>query len=387
MRLVVGLLLLATVAAGCRARQEQPPTGQQSAPKPESKERMPTQAPPAAKPLTLTAERASALVRLSLSCVDKEYPNKLAVVLSGPKDVRPPSELHPAFFGCFDWHSAVHGHWAMARILRSFPALPEAPAIREALAAHLTEERLSGELATFSAQPLLERPYGWAWLLRLSAELRGLPGEDAQAWVKLLGPLEQLLAKRTRHYLKRLSVPVRAGTHNSTAFALAHILDYARAANNQELADDLEAAARRFYLQDRACPSAYEPSGEDFISPCLAEADLMRRVLQPAQLRAWLDKFLPGLNLASSPLFTPPRVLDPKDPKLGHLIGLDFHRAWCLRGLALALGDKDDRSAVLQTAARAHTDHGLKLMTDSGYGGAHWLASFAIYLLTDVGVP
>ena len=342
----------------------------------------------AAAPLTLSPEQASALVRLSLECVDKEYPNKLAVVLSGEKDVRPPRALFPAFFGCFDWHSSVHGHWAMARMLSTHPDLPEAPRLRQALAAHLTAERMAGEVATFKEQPLLERPYGWAWLLRLAAELRGLAGvEEARNWAAALRPLEQLLVTRTRDYLKRLSVPVRAGTHHSTAFALGHVLDYARVAGDQALSRDVEAAARRFYLKDRACPVAYEPSGEDFISPCLAEADLMRRVLEPAELREWLDGFLPPLDSENArPLLTPPRVLDARDPKIGHLIGLDFHRAWCMRGLAATLGPGDARSARLEAAAREHAEHGLRLMKESGYGGAHWLASFAIYLLTEVGI-
>jgi len=377
--------LLLLLAAGCPERSSDPPTNKEP---PKKMPVRPTATKPAAAPLKLSPERASALVRLSLECVDKEYPNKLAVVLSGQKDVRPPRALFPAFYGCFDWHSAVHGHWAMARILSTHPDLPEAPRLRKALAAHLTRENMAGEVATFKEQPLLERPYGWAWLLRLAAELRGMTDvKEASTWADALRPLEELLATRTRDYLKRLSVPVRAGTHSSTAFALAHVLDYARAAGDEALARDVEAAARRFYLKDRDCPVAYEPSGEDFVSPCLAEADLMRRVLKPAELRKWLDHFLPPLDTAQArPLLTPPKVLDTKDPKIGHLIGLDFHRAWCMRGLAAALGPGDPRSATLEAAAREHAEHGLKLMKDSGYGGAHWLASFAIYLLTEVGI-
>ena len=378
MRRLPLILLLCGLVAGCPERSHTPERHQTMTPK----------ATPATIPPKLTPALASSLVRRSLKCVGKEYPNKLAVVLSGEEVVRSPRSLFPAFYGCFDWHSAVHGHWAMARILTSFADLPEAPRLRKTLGEHLTEQRLQAEVRTFKEQRLLERPYGWAWLLRLAAELRAMPREEgAASWARALRPLESLLARRTQDYLKRLSLPVRAGTHNSTAFALVHVLDYARVAGDAALARDVEAAARRFYLEDSACPVAYEPSGEDFVSPCLAEADLMRRVLSPAELRPWLDRFLPGLKGGTGgALFSPPRVLDPEDPKIGHLIGLDFHRAWCMRGLASALGPDDPRSAPLEASAGEHATQGLKLMNDSGYGGAHWLASFAIYLLTDVGL-
>ncbi len=334
-----------------------------------------------------TRAMASRLVKLSLQCVGREYPNKLAVVLSDDKDVQPPRTVHPAFFGCFDWHSAVHGHWAMARVLGRFPDLPEAARLTKALNGSLTSGRLAGELLTFKAQPLLERPYGWAWLLRLVAELHTLAGKDARGWRQELRPLERLLAARTIDYLKRLSVPVRAGTHHSTAFALAHVLDHARISGDAALAGAVEQAARRFYLKDRDCPLSYEPSGEDFVSPCLAEADLMRRVLDRKELSAWLDGFMPTLrNNGLGGTLAPPQVRDLKDPKIGHLIGLDFQRAWAMRGLAAALGEADPRTAALEGSAAAHAVHGMKLMDDSGYGGAHWLASFAIYLLSGAGL-
>ena len=375
------VLLVVPLLCAC-PRQAPPPAGDRDLARPPAVRAVTPRAPPAKLP-ALDRDTASRLVKLSLHCVGREYPNKLAVVLSGDGDVAPPRQVHPAFFGCFDWHSAVHGHWAMVRVLRRFGDLPEAQDIRAALDRSLAPERIAGEIKTFEANKLLERPYGWAWLLRLCQEI-GAMKDDAAAerWLAALRPLEQLLVSRTGQYLERLSVPVRAGTHHSTAFALAHILDYAVAAGDEALAQKVRAAARRFYLQDRACPLSYEPSGEDFVSPCLAEADLMRRVLQPADFNRWFEAFLPGGPGAVTPL----EVRDLKDPKIGHLIGLDFQRAWSLRGVAAALGPDHRWAASMEHAAAAHGRHGLKLMHESGYGGAHWLASFAIYLLSGVGL-
>ena len=338
--------------------------------------------------MKLTPALARRLIRLSLECVDKEFPNKPSDVQSGPQDVKRPRRLHPAFYGCYDWHSAVHGHWALARVLRRFPSLPEAAKIRAKLDGHLTKARLAGEVAYFQGKHrrLFERPYGWGWLLRLAEELHGWQDPDAQRWARALQPLERLIARRTKDYLKRLSVPVRAGTHASTAFALVHIHDYARAKGDRTLRLAVERAAQRFYTGDRGCPTHFEPSGEDFISPCLAEADLMRRVLPKPSFSRWLDGFLPPLESRRfAPLRRPPRVLDPKDPRIGHLIGLSLQRAWAMRGIAKTLGSAEPRSPVLRRLADLHAADALGQMFDSGYGGAHWLASFALYLMTDAG--
>jgi Protein of unknown function (DUF2891) len=341
----------------------------------------------------LDAALASKLVKLSLDCVDREYPNKPSDVQASDEEVLPPRKLHPVFFGCFDWHSAVHGHWAMTRVLRTFPKAPEAKTIRAALNKHLTRAGLQAELRYFKQEhhKLFERPYGWGWYLRLVTEVRALPASDpdAKRWAAALEPLEQLLTARTVDYLKRLSVPVRAGTHNNTAFALNHIHDYAVARRDVNLLAAIIAAAQRFYGEDSDCPLAYEPSGEDFISGCLAEADLMRRVLgkagegrEKSDFNAWLDRFLPPLTSPKlTPLLTPPRVLDRKDPKIGHLIGLSMQRAWTMKGIASALQPGDPRAEAFRRLAGVHRDDALKLMFGSGYGGAHWLASFAVYML------
>jgi hypothetical protein len=345
---------------------------------------------PEAKPYSLDPSRASAFVQLSLACAAREYPNKPSNILDGDDTVLPPRDLTPAFFGCFDWHSAVHGHWAMVRALQRFPGLPEGPAIRRTLNRHLTSERLERELAYLQLErnKTFERPYGWAWLLRLAAELETWDDADARRWAKELRPLASFVAERASDYFPRLSVPVRAGTHANTAFAMVHMLDYARAVGDESFAGLLEGQARRFHSTDRDCPSHFEPSGEDFISPCLAEADLMRRVLDGPEFTPWFDGLLPSFaSPRMRPLLLPPEVKDPEDPRIGHLIGLSLQRAWALRGIAAALPAEDGRRRVLERSAALHREHALEQMFDSGYGGEHWLASFALYLLTDVGMP
>ena len=343
---------------------------------------------PDAAPVVLDAAEASKLVRLSLDCVDRPYPNAPGTVLESDTPLEPPRQATPAFYGCFDWHSAVHGHWAMVRILGRFPTLPEADAIRAKLDDHLSSDKLGRERATFeqARNGGFERPYGWGWLLRLDAELHQSREPHAPAWAAAVDPLARLLAGRMGAYLPRLTVPVRAGTHNNTAFAMVHMLDYARAVGDAPFAQLLERRAREFYAADRSCPLAYEPSGEDFISPCLVEADLMRRVLAPAELAAWLDGFLPALGSRElGPLLRPVEVRDRTDPRIGHLIGLELERAAALEGVAAALPASDPRAEAFRRLGRVHARAGLEQMFDAGYGGEHWLASFAIYLLTDVG--
>jgi hypothetical protein len=333
----------------------------------------------------LDAARVSAFVRLSLDCVDREYPNKPSNIVDGDETVLPPRELTPAFFGCFDWHSAVHGHWAMVRALKAYPELAEADAIRRVLADHLTRERLAAELGHFAKNrnKLFERPYGWAWFLRLAAELRGWDSPEAAGYLANMQGLVALLSRRTEEYVRALSVPVRVGTHNNTAFALAHILDYARGAGDTRLETTLVEAALRFYGEDRGCPVGYEPSGEDFVSPCLAEADLMRRVLAPEAYVGWLEGFLPPPDSPSfAAIAEPPEIRDRHDPRIGHLIGLDFHRAWCFEGIAGALPADHAWRPALFRAAALHCTEGVGQMFDSGYGGAHWLASFALFHLS-----
>lgn len=332
---------------------------------------------------------AERFARLALACVHQEYPNKIAHVLQGDDDVAPPRELTPAFYGCYDWHSAVHGHWLLARLARRFPDAPFTADARAALAESLAAERIAGEVAYLSGEGRVafERPYGLAWLLQLAAELREWDDPQARAWSRALVPLERVAAERIRHWLPKLSHPIRIGEHDQTAFAFGLILDWARAAGDVEMERLLTGRIEDLYLRDRNCPLAYEPSGQDFLSPCLAEADLLRRVLPPARYAAWLGAFLPTIpHTGSSAWLEPAVVTDPSDPKLAHLDGLNLSRAWMLEGVASGLPPADPRIAALTASAKAHRDAGLASVTGGHYEGGHWLGSFATYLVTERGL-
>jgi hypothetical protein len=333
----------------------------------------------------LDAPTAERFARLALSCVGREYPNKPEHVLESAAGLAPPQSLHPSFYGCYDWHSSVHGHWLLARLLRLQPQMPSAGEIRRVLDAHLTADAAAAEARYLEAAPnrAFERPYGWAWLLQLSGELALSEDPAAKAWRTRLAPLETAVVARLRDYLPKLTRPVRSGIHPNTAFALGLALDYSRAAGDRELERVIAARAHYYFGVDRACPVAYEPSGEDFLSPCLAEADLMRRVLAPKDFAVWLRHFLPTLSAPRRSLGLAPAVVsDPTDPRLVHLDGLNLSRAWMLRGIASGLPPKDGRRGILIAAADAHASAGLARVTSGHYEGEHWLASFAVYLLT-----
>jgi hypothetical protein len=335
--------------------------------------------------MELNLTQAEQFARLALDCIRREYPNHPGHLLNDNEDVRAPRALHPAFYGCFDWHSAVHGHWLLVRLLRRLPQLPRSDAIRAALRENLTAANLLAE-ADYMMQPnrqSFERPYGWAWLLKLAEELHDWPDPDGAAWFNYLQPLVRVIVDRYHHFLPRHTYPIRVGTHANTAFGLAFALDYARAAGNQELATLLVERSLAYFGQDRAYPAGWEPNGSDFFSPGLIEADLMSRVLPPAEFPAWLAAFLPGLAQAAPPsLLQPVTVSDRSDPQIVHLDGLNLSRAWCMRRIAAALPAHDPARAVLLTAAERHAGAGLAQVTSGDYVGEHWLASFAVYLLT-----
>jgi len=346
--------------------------------------------PSPADPPGLPVEAVERFAKLALACVHQEYPNKIAHVLQSDADVAPPRRLTPVFYGCYDWHSAVHGHWLLARLARSYPQAPFAPAARAALAKSLTAGNVAAELAYLEGKGRVsfERPYGLAWLLQLGAELREWPDEEARAWSAMLEPLERQAARRLTEWLPKLSHPIRIGEHDQTAFALGLALDWARGAGDAASAAAFSTAIRRFYLADRACPLHYEPSGQDFLSPCLAEADVVRRLVAPADFAAWLDRFLPELPRDGRGDWLEPGVVsDPTDPKLAHLDGLNLSRAWMLEGIAAGLTGADSRRAGLLAAARRHRDEALPRVTGEHYEGGHWLASFATYLVTGRGLP
>ena len=340
-------------------------------------------APPPAAPATLDEAAAGRFAALALACVHQEYPNKPAPVFTADADVRPPRAMTPAFYGCFDWHSAVHGHWLLARLARRFPAAPFAALARGALAQSLTAEHLAAEAAFLDTlgKASYERPYGLAWLLALAAELRGWDDPQARVWSAALAPVEQRAAARLAGWLPRLRYPVRIGEHSQTAFALGLTRDWAVSSGDAAMVALVDERARAFFLADRACPIGYEPSGEDFLSPCLGEADLMRRVLAPAEFARWLSGFLPGVPVQGGAAWLAPGVVtDRSDPKLAHLDGLNLSRARALARLATRV--PDGRADVLVAAARTHARAGLAQVVGGDYMSEHWLATFAIELLT-----
>ncbi len=335
----------------------------------------------------LTDAQAAAFSRLALDCIVTEYPNKPMQVMVGDESALTPRQLHPVFYGCFDWHSAVHGHWLLVRLLKLHPGHPEAQRTRAALAGQFSAEELVAEAEYFDVKHnrSFERMYGWAWLLRLAVELRTFDDPDAQAWADRLAPLEQRIVALTLDYLPHLDWPVRTGVHPNTAFALGQALDFARAAGNGDLEELLIEKSLAYFAADRQYPVNYEPSGEDFFSAALAEADLMRRVLPPAAYSDWLDGLFPGLRQGDlGRLLDPATVSDVTDGKIVHLAGLNLHRAWTMRSVAWALPADDLRAQVLLESASDHLAAGLDYVFSGHYEGEHWLATFAVYGLTGV---
>ena len=334
----------------------------------------------------LTRETASAFARIALGCVQREYPNKPGHVMNDSTDIAGPAALHPAFYGCFDWHSAVHGHWMLVRLLRIYPDLPEAEPIREALGRSLTPQKMRAEAGYFlqAGRQSFERTYGWAWLLKLAAEVRLCGDPPARDWERALEPLVEVIVRRYIEFLPRQTYPIRRGVHPNTAFGVALALDYARTAGASELECLLEQRALDYFLDDRDCPAGWEPDGDDFFSPCLMQADLMRRVIAAREFGLWLEGFLPGLARDEpATLMHPAHVSDRSDPKIVHLDGLNLSRAWCMLGISGALPPGDPRRATLEAAACRHARAALEHVASGSYEGEHWLASFAVYLLSE----
>ena len=340
---------------------------------------------PAARAAVPSVEETGHYASLALKCATTEFPNKPDHIINDASDMERPREAHPSFYGCFDWHSSVHGHWLMVRALRLHPDLPDAVRLRAVLDVQLSTEAVAGEIAYLS-QPnraIFERTYGWAWLLKLDQELRGWDDPDAKRWSANLAPLTAQFVGRYETFLPKLTYPLRIGVHQNTAFALAFGLDYARAAGDKKLEDLIVARSKEYFEKDRDYPAAWEPGGEDFFSPALIEADLMRRVLAPPEFARWLSRFLPKLGRGGpKSLMTPAVVTDRTDPRIVHLDGLNLSRAWCLRGIASGLPIIDARRAELETLAKRHLDATLPHVASGAYEGEHWLASFAMLALT-----
>ena len=331
--------------------------------------------------IKLNQKLASELVSLSVKCVDQKYPYKIGYRYIDESWLKPHYELTPSFYGCWDWHSAVHGHWAMVKILKDFPEIADRDIILSKLDKNLSEENLNKEFQFFKQDFAkgFERTYGWAWLMKLYSELVSWDHDKAQTWANNMKPLVDLLSERTILFLDKLSTPLRPGTHANTAFSFSLMIEYSKVANDNLLFNKIKEYSIKNFLGDINCPVQYEPSGTDFLSPCLAEAALMSQILEKREFNEWLYKFLPSFDERSfGNIINPPEVLDPEDPGIGHLIGLMFHRAWTLKDIAIKLEKNSDKNLLLKIA-KNHSEEGYNIMFESGYGGEHWLATFAIY--------
>lgn len=347
--------------------------------------------PATAYPTHIKPELATRFSRLAMDCVHREYPNKVSRTMDSDAEVGPPRELFPVFYGCFDWHSSVHGHWLLVRLLNVGPqdAVWRDEAIAK-LEQSFTEDNIAGEIAQFArpARGSWERPYGVAWFLQLTAELREWDDPQADIWLERLKPLEADIAQSLKDWLPKLAYPIRLGTHNQSAFAFGLMLDWARVSGDTEMESLIIARSMAFHKNDKNCPLAYEPSGEDFLSPCLMEADLMRRMMNAEEFSNWLTDFMPTIPTdGSGDWLAPGIVKDASDGKLVHLDGVNSSRAWNLYNIARALPKGDPREASLVAAAKIHAETGVAAVSDTHYSGSHWLASFATYLMTDRGAP
>ncbi len=332
---------------------------------------------------------ANRFARLALDCIHRPYPNKIAHVMLSDADAQTPQNLTPMFFGCFDWHSAVHGHWLLVRLLREYPNGSESEAIEQALKLSFTADHVRAEVDYLSLpdRASFERPYGLAWLLQLCAELREWDDVRAREWSETLKPLELRAAQTFKDWLPKLSFPIRTGEHSQSAFALGLVYDWSLSAGDHEMQEFIHQRALQFHQNDWGCGMRFEPSGQDFLSPCLAVADLMRRVMAPPTYAAWLGRFMPEIPFTDQADWLELAVVtDPSDGKLAHLDGLNLSRAWMLEGIASGLPVQDPRIPALESSAKKHLQSGLASVTDEHYEGSHWKGSFAIYALTKRGL-
>ncbi|HEY1722089.1 MAG TPA: DUF2891 domain-containing protein [Magnetospirillaceae bacterium] len=333
-------------------------------------------------PASLTAEIASRFAKVALGHVTREYPYRLDHVVNGPGDVQSPKQLHPIFYGSFDWHSCAHGYWLLASLYRRFPNLPEAGAIRTVIDAHVVPEKVAVEAASFGRpnSGSFERPYGWAWVLALAAELARHTTPEGKKWREAFAPLARMIAEKFVGFWPKQTYPIRVGTHYNSAFAMVLALDYAAVVKDTALDGVLRERARAWFSNDADC-QAWEPGGDEFLSSALMEAACMREVLQPTDFAPWFVRFLPHLkNEQPATLFTPATVSDRSDGKIAHLDGLSLSRAWCFRMIAGAFAETDALGAALRRAADRHLDSALPHVAGD-YAGEHWLATFALLAL------
>jgi hypothetical protein len=335
----------------------------------------------------LDAAIATRFVQLVLNCIHQEYPHSNIFWFNSDEDIKPPREMTPAFFGCLDWHSAVHGHWLLVRLCRYFPEAEFQEIARQAISQSLTLEKIQGEIAHLQRSAFFECPYGFAWLLQLAMELREWDESQARVWLSVLEPLEMGIATNFQRWLQRLEFPDRTGAHFHTAFPLSLAWDWAQSQNNQEFAELIEAKAKRFYLQDCNYPFQIEPLAYDFVSPGLAEADLMRRILEPTDFANWLTNFLPQLLMDKPEQYLhPAQVANPNDYLQSHFRGLNLSRAWMLEGIISRLPANDIRLEPLRSLAVLHRQQGLMDVAQEHYASSHWLGTYVVYLVTARGV-
>jgi len=328
--------------------------------------------------VTLNQKQAQRLLSLPMHCVDIEYPNKLGQTIGGKENLQSPKELHPAFYGCFDWHSSVHGHWSLVSLLKQFPTLDGASEVKEKLLEHISAKNILREVTYFNGKynKSYERTYGWAWVLKLAEELHLWEDETARELEKNLQPLTDLIVQKYLDFIPKLNYPIRAGEHTNTAFGLTFAWDYAKTIGNEALLEMIKNSARNFYLNDKDCPISWEPSGFDFLSPCLQEAAIMKRVLPSSEFKTWFGDFLPKLKDVNYKLAVG-EVSDRTDGKLVHLDGVNFSRAWALFDI---INDLPTYSH-LKKIAYEHINYSLPNVVGDNYEGGHWLGSFAIYAL------
>lgn len=333
---------------------------------------------------TLTLQTAEQLSKLPLNCISVEFPNKTSHLADSKEDAQLlPHQLHPVFYGCLDWHSSLHGHWMLVKLLKQFPDLENKNEIIRVLNNSFQLEKMKAEAEYFgkyTASNNYERTYGWAWLLKLDQELlTWKDNENAKRWHEALQPLTTKIVSLWKAYLPKQTYPSRVGTHTNTSFGLCFALDWARASGDKEFAKQIEEKAKYFYLQEENTPAYLEPDGADFFSPSLETADLMRRVLPQNEFVKWLDKFYSQKSIQR--ICEKPVVSDRSDYHIVHLDGLSFSRAWCMKGIASALPNKHPLKQLFEKRAQQYIQETLPEITNGGYGGEHWLASFAIYSL------
>ena len=330
---------------------------------------------------TLNIEQANRLLQLPIHCVNTEYPNKLNQTIGGDEDLKSPKELHPTFYGCFDWHSSVHGHWSLVSLLKKFPNLKDASKTKEILLTSISKENIKKEVAYFNKKynKSYERTYGWAWLLKLAEELHTWNDPIAKELEQNLQPLTDLMVQKYIEFLPRLKYPIRVGEHSNTAFGLAFAWDYANTVGDKKLLKIINNSAKDYFMNDKNCPISWEPSGFDFLSACLQEAAIMKRVLQKNEFKNWFSEFLPKLKDKDFKLAVG-EVSDRTDGKLVHLDGVNFSRAWCLNKIANDLPEYNH----LKNVANKHINYSLPNVVGDNYEGGHWLGSFAIYALNSI---